>query len=178
MSNSKHKSHVTETPDVSYIKNVDVTHEVSDVYISAIAKFVIGLFLLMVASFFLMWVLFRALEAKIEETPASPMALTQKDRLPPEPRLQGAPGFAEELERNPPAVKKEGSGSPITLKEGQPKDPLWEIRILRDHWNDVLENGPIDQSGKRYGMPIEKAKEEILKQGLPAREQKAERSRQ
>jgi hypothetical protein len=176
MSKSKHNSHVTETPDVSYIKNVDVTHEVSDVYISAIAKFVIGLFLLMVASFLLMWVLFRAFESKIEETPASPMALTQKDRLPPEPRLQGAPGFAEELEKNAPVVKEEGS-SPVT-NERQPKGPLWEIRILRDHWNDVLENGPVDQSGKRYGMPIEKAKEEILKQGLPAREQKAEGSRQ
>ena len=35
MTDSKHKDHVTETPDVSYIKNVDVTHEVSDVYIAA-----------------------------------------------------------------------------------------------------------------------------------------------
>ena len=26
MSNSKHNGHVTETPDVSYIKNADVTH--------------------------------------------------------------------------------------------------------------------------------------------------------
>ena len=76
-------------------------------YISAIAKFVCGLFLLMVASFFLMWVLFRAFESKVEETPASPMALTQKDRLPPEPRLQGAPGFAEELEKKKPTAKKE-----------------------------------------------------------------------
>jgi hypothetical protein len=178
MSNSKHTGHVTETPDVSYIKNVDVRHEVSDVYISAIAKFVIGLFALMVVSFFLMWVLFRAFESKIEETPASPMALTEKDRLPPEPRLQGAPGFAEEIEKKAPAVKKEELGPARTTAEAQPKDPLWEIRTLRAQWNDVLEHGPLDQSGKRYGMPIEKAKEEILKQGLPARAQTAVGSRQ
>ena len=43
------KHHITETPDTSYIKNVDVTHEVSDVYIGGIAKFVVGLFILMIA---------------------------------------------------------------------------------------------------------------------------------
>lgn len=178
MSNSKHNGHLTETPDVSYIKNVDVTHEVSDVYISAIAKFVVGLFVLMVVSFFLMWVLFRAFESRITETPASPMALTEKDRLPPEPRLQGAPGFAEQLGKKAPAMKKEESNSAVATGEARPKDPLWEIKILREQWNDVLEHGPADQSGKRYGMPIEKAKEEILKQGLPAREQTAVGSRQ
>jgi len=170
MNDSKHQDHVTETPDVSYIKNVDVTHEVSDVHISGIAKFVVGLFVLMVASFLLMWVMFRAFESKIKETPASPMALTDKERLPPEPRLQGAPGFAEELGKSAQTTKKEES-SPATSRAAPPKDPLWEIKILREHWNDVLEQGPVDQSGKRYGMPIEKAKEEILKQGLPVRKQ-------
>ena len=173
MSNSKHNGHVTETPDVSYIKNADVTHEVSDVHISAIAKFVVGLFVLMVASFFLMWVMFRAFESKIKETPASPMALTDKERLPPEPRLQGAPGFAEDLGKTAPALGKEES-SPAARSETVPKDALWEIKILRDHWKDVLDHGPVDQSGKRYGMPIEKAKEEILKQGLPVRPQTAD----
>jgi len=172
MSNSKHSGHVTETPDVSYIKNVEVTHEVSDVHISGIAKFVVGLFVLMVASFFLMWALFRSFESKIKETPASPMALTEKERLPPEPRLQGAPGFAEELGKSVPAASNEAS-SPTVSTDSLPKDPLWEIRILREHWNDVLEHGPVDQSGKRYGTSIEKAKEELLRQGLPVREQTA-----
>ena len=31
-------------------------------------------------------------------------------------------------------------------------------------------HGPIDQHGNRYGMPIEKAKEEVLKQ-LPVKKQ-------
>jgi len=178
MTERNHKSaHVTETPDVSYIKNVEVTHEVSDVHISGIAKFVVGLFVLMVASFFLMWVMFRAFESKVKETPASPMALNEEERLPPEPRLQGAPGFAEELGKTAPTTKKE-EPSPAASRKAPPKDPLWEIRILRERWNDVLEHGPVDQGGTRYGMPIEKAKEEILKQGLPVREQKAVSSKQ
>src|SRR5947209_1131232 len=106
MSDSKHKDHVTEIPDVSYIKNVDVTHEVTDVYIPAIAKFVVGLFILMVASFFMVWVLFSAFESKTTETPASPMALSQNERLPPEPRLQGAPGFAEQIGKTVPTGNK------------------------------------------------------------------------
>src|ERR1700704_4957784 len=172
MSDSKHTHHVTETPDVSYIKNVDVTHEISDVYVPGIVKFLVALAVLTLATFILVWGLFRSFESKSAETPPSPMALSEKDRLPPEPRLQAAPGFAEDLERVT-ATKKEETASAISAGAPQPKDALFEIKILRRHWNDVLENGPVDQSGKRYGMPIEKAKEEILKQGLPTRGQTA-----
>jgi hypothetical protein len=174
MSEHKH-SHVTETPDVSYIKNVDVTHETSDVYVSGIVKFLLGLTILTVATFFLVWGLFRVFEGQTIEEPASQMA--EKDRLPPEPRLQSAPGFAEDLEKVT-ATKNEESGNAITAGASQPKDALYEINILRRHWNDVLANGPVDQSGKRYGMPIERAKEEILKQGLPVRSQTADSRKQ
>jgi hypothetical protein len=173
MTEKDHKGHVTETPDVSYIKNVDVTHEVSDVYISGIARFVVGLSILMIASFLLMWVMFRVFDTRIKEPQRSPMALSDKERLPPEPRLQGAPGFGEGLEKT--ATTESGA---IAGAGNQPKSPLWEIKAVRDQWNDVLEHGPIDKDGKRYGMPIERAKEEILKQGLPARSQTADGRRQ
>jgi hypothetical protein len=166
MSDSKDTTHVTETPDVSYIKNVDVTHEVSDVYIGGIAKFAVGLFILMVASFVLMWALFRMLESRTVDAPPSPMALTEKDRLPPEPRLQSAPGFAEELDKTAQAKKEKKAepGPQITGNTPAPKDPMWEIRVLRDQWDGVLKNGPVDQNGQHYGMPIEQAKEQVLKQ--------------
>ena len=172
MSDSKNKEHVTETPDVSYIKNVDVTHEASDVYIGGIARFVAGLLVLTIAVFLLMWGLFRVFESRTrtEETRRSPMALSDQERLPPEPRLQGAPGFAEELEKKSKPANAEAPAA-VHKESGGPKDPLWEINVLRQHWNDVLEKGPVDQNGQRYGMPIEKAKEEILKQGLPVRKQ-------
>jgi hypothetical protein len=167
MSDRKHKEHVTETPDVSYIKNVDVTHELSDVYISGIAKFVVALSVLMIASFLLVWGLFMALEANTKEPERSKMAFTdEKDRLPPEPRLQGAPGFSADLEKSARPQREPQGGVSLKITAGAPaiKDPLWEIRVLREQWDDVLKNGPVDQKGKRYGMPIDKAKDEVLKQ--------------
>jgi len=177
MDSSKHSSHVTETPDVSHIKNVDVNHEVSDVYVSGIVKFLVGLSILTFATFLLMWGLFRAFDKQSTDPPASPMAQSEKDRLPPEPRLQGAPGFAEDLGKTT-ATSNEEKGNAITAGSTQPKDALYEINILRRHWKDVLANGPVDQSGNRYGMPIEKAKEEVLKQGLPVRPQTADNRKQ
>jgi hypothetical protein len=160
------KTHITETPDTSHIKNIDVTHEVSDVYIGGIAKFTVGLVVLMIAAFLIVWGMFRALNSRIIEPPRSPMALSEKDRLPPEPRLQGAPGFAEELEKAAQAKSenKAEAGNEIKNTPPAPKDPMWEIRVVHDQWNDVLQNGPVDENGQRYGMPIEKAKEEVLKQ--------------
>jgi hypothetical protein len=173
------KPHITETPDTSYIKNVDVTHETSDVYIGGIAKFVLGLVVLMGVSFILMWAMFRSFQSKSVEEPRSPMALSEKERLPPEPRLQGAPGFAEQLDKTAQAgkEKKEETGHEVKSGTSGPKDPLWEIKVLRQHWDDVLKNGPVDQNGQRYGMPIETAKGEVLKQ-LPIRDQKAESKKQ
>src|SRR6266853_6141981 len=137
MSDSKHIRHVTETPDVSYIKNVDVTHEISDVHVPGIVKFLVALSVLTVATFLLVWGLFRSFESKSTETPLSPMALTERDRLPPEPRLQGAPGFAADIEKKT-GTKNDESASTITAGAPQPKDALYEINILRRHWNDVL----------------------------------------
>jgi hypothetical protein len=177
MDEKKHKEHVTETPDTSYIKNVDVTHEKSDVQVGSIAKFVVGLLALTVATHVVLWGMFAALERnesrREQEHPRPPMALTGEARLPPEPRLQGAPAFGESLERN--QQQAEEKRETVAADPNKPKDPLWEINALRQQWNDVLEHGPVDQSGKRYGMPIEQAKEEVLKQ---LKEQKAEGRKQ
>ena len=173
MSERNQKTHVTETPDISYIRNVDTAHELSDVQVGGIVKFVVGLFVMTVAVFFLTWGMFRRFEARSHEPPRSPMALTGEERLPPEPRLQGAPGFAETLEKSAKLTQTEEPEAPGATSSRNPKNPLWEIKVLRKQWDDVLEHGPIDKNGKRYGMPIEKAKEEILKQGLPARGQEA-----
>ena len=171
MDEKKHKEHVTETPDTSYIKNVAVTHEKSDVQVGSIAKFVVGLLVLTVATHIALCGMFLVLNASEEkkETRRSPMALSDRDRLPPEPRLQGAPAFGESLERNQQPVEEKRET--VAADPNKPKDPLWEINALRQQWNDVLEHGPVDQNGKRYGMPIEQAKEEVLKQGLAVRKQ-------
>lgn len=162
---SKHNGHVTETPDVSYIKNVDVTHEKSDVQTGGVAKFLIGLLILTIATCVLVWGMFVSFQSRVKEPARAPLALAGKERLPPEPRLQAAPGFGEQLEKN----QKAGNEAAKPVNADQPKDALWEIKELRKQWNDVLENGPVDKDGKRYGMPIENAKEEIIRSGLPTR---------
>ena len=167
--------HVTETPDVSHIKNVDVNHEVSDVDVKGVAIFVVGLTIMTVATYVLMLVMFDVLAKREQEPDAPPMAMSEKERLPPEPRLQSAPGFAEDLEKAVGA--KETTHTPEDgVKEAQskqsptppPKDALWEINALRGHWREVLEKGMKDQNGNAI-LPIEAAKTQLLKRGLPTR---------
>jgi len=164
-SEQSRKVHITETPDTSHIKNVDVTHEQSDVQIGGIAKFILGLSILTIVTFIALWGLFiifqKTATTQEQETHRSPIAMTGEERLPPEPRLQSAPGFAENLKR----AKPEEHVQP-TPQGGfaPPKDPMWEIHALRDQWNDVLEHGPTDANGQKFGMPIEQAKQEALKQ--------------
>lgn len=153
--------HVTETPDVSHIKNVDVTHETSDVNVGALLKFVFALTIMTVAVYILVLFLFKFLDAQEarNEPPPGPMAMSERESLPPEPRLQAAPGFAEDLAKS--------AGDPSSDK---PKDPLWEIHVLREQWDRVLKEGPKDQSGRPTGIPIEEAMRKIVEgQGLPSR---------
>ena len=159
-------AHVTETPDVSHIRNVDVTHEMSDVHTQGIFTFIAGLTVMTIVVYLLMWGMFRVLSTREEkrDEPPSPMAMTGKERLPPEPRLQAAPGFAEELDKE--VGVKESAHAP---GPPQPKDPLWEINVVRAHWESILKNGAKDQSGKFVILPIDDAKKELLKQGLPVR---------
>jgi len=75
--------HVTETPDVSHIKNLDVTHEASDVNVGGIVKFVVGLTIFAIAVQVLMWGMFRFLNSQEEGKDPSPgpMAMTEQERL-------------------------------------------------------------------------------------------------
>ena len=165
MNQEKHKTHVTETPDTSHIKNIDVTHEQSDVQIGGIAKFIVGLLILTIVTHIALWGLFALFQktatTQEQETHRSPIAMSGEERLPPEPRLQGAPGFAQTLEKS--KVEEHAEPTPV----GQfiaPRDPTWEIRALRENWEYVLQNGPTDANGQKFGMPIEQAKEEALRQ--------------
>jgi hypothetical protein len=123
--NGNGHGHITETPDVSHIRNIDVTHETSDVSVGSIATFIGALTVMTIAIYVLMWGMFRLMEAREQDDPVSPMAMSQKERLPPEPRLQSAPGFAEELNQQA-AVKSEAQAE--AEGEEQPKDPLSETR--------------------------------------------------
>ena len=153
--------HMTETPDVSHVRNVDVTHELSDVNVPGILKFVGALVVMTVVVYVLMWLLFgffNAQEAKKEgESPPGPMAMTEQESLPPEPRLQAARGFGVKLE----------NGEWVNLEK---REPQAEYRVLREQWDRVLKEGPKDKSGNPAGLPIEQAMQRVVEgQGLPSR---------
>jgi hypothetical protein len=92
----KGNGHKTETPDVSHIRNVEVTHETSDINVRGVLVFVVVLTVTTAAVSVGMWLLFwffNVQEAR-QERKRGPMAVeTKEERLPPKPRLQAAPGF-------------------------------------------------------------------------------------
>jgi hypothetical protein len=166
--------HITETPDVSHIKNLDVTHEVSDVNISGILKFVAALTVFGIVVFVLMWGMFRFLNAQEvkKEPQPGPMAMTEQERLPPEPRLQAAKGFGVKLE----------NGQWINLEK---REPEAEYRVLREQWERQLNCKEQDKSGhgpdgepaqlprltQLQCVPIDQAIQKLIESGLPSRSQ-------
>ena len=154
----KHNGHQTETPDVSHIRNVEVTHETSDINVRAVLMFVVVLTISTAIISLGMWLLFRYFDRQEAKGPRpGPMALSQEERLPPEPRLQAAPGFEITLE----------DGRKIPLGRAAPQT---EYRLLRQQWEENLKTGLKDQSGNTVGIPIDAAIEKIVSgEGLPSR---------
>jgi hypothetical protein len=141
----KQNGHKTETPDVSHIRNVEVMHETSDINVSGVLKFVAALTIGTIAVYIGMVFLFNLFNKQAQEPQPGPMALTKQERLPPEPRLQAAPGFA------------------VTLDNGKKVDlelrvPQAEYRVLHEEWQQQLNSGamPIDDAIKKISgtLPV------------------------
>jgi hypothetical protein len=159
----KAAGHKTETPDVSHIRNVEVTHEPSDINIRAVITFVVVLTIATAAVSFGLQLLFKFFNAQEAKGPRpGPMALTKDERLPPEPRLQSAPGFQLKLE----------NGQTVNLEKSIPQA---EYRALRQQWEENLKTGLKDQSGKVVGMPIDAAIDKIVSGGLPSKVKEPDR---
>ena len=124
-----------------------------------IVKFAVGLFLLIVVTFALMLLLNRVLEDnKQEEWKAdqNPMVMGDRERLPPEPRLQTAPGF--------------GVDSPNGRVNMELSIPQAEYLELKRQWDDIREHGKKDPTtGATIWMPIDAAKEKVLEEHLKAK---------
>lgn len=128
-------------------------YEQNIVGLRGIMYFGIGLFLLIVITFFLMWALLQlfADQHKADAPPVSPLAFNERDRLPPEPRLQLAPGFSIDT--------KEG---PVNLEL---KPPGSEFEEFHKQWLDIWKNGERDaKTGAVAILPIEEAKQRLLRQ--------------
>jgi hypothetical protein len=100
--------------------------------------------------------MFRLLNAQetVKEPEAGPMAMTEEERLPPEPRLQAAKGFG---------VKRE-NGEWVNLEK---KEPEAEYRVLREQWERHLNCQSEDESvGPAINcVPIGEAMKKLLEGG-------------
>ena len=153
----KSNGHKTETPDVSHIRNIEVTHEASDVSVRGVAMFVVVLTIATIVISIGMWVLFRYFDAQeAKERRPGPMALSQDERLPPEPRLQAAPGFEVTLQ----------DGRRVNLQNKPPQSEYW---VLREEWEKALRGELKDQNGNPVAIPIDQAIDQVVSgQGLPS----------
>lgn len=141
---------------IDTIADLNVPYEQNEIQLKGIFSFAVGLVLLIVVTFGLMWALLGVLEDYFKPTTTNPMAMNDKERLPPEPRLQGAPGFGVDSEKG--RVNME-----LAI-------PQAEWRELRKQWDDLLEHGRKDaKTGMMSVMPIDEAKKKFLEQSIKAR---------
>lgn len=135
-----------------------VGHEASEMRIAPIVWFLIFLSFGTVVICLLMTGLFDSFEKNVKdaEGKASPLA-SERQKLPPEPRLQLAPSTTEQLEtRQPPDLKLD--------------HPLQEMKRLRDEENKKLSSyGWVDDKRGVVRIPIEEAKKRLLQNGIPTR---------
>lgn len=132
-------------------------YEPNDIKVKGVVYFGVGLFLLIVITFVLMWLLLGVMEDQMDyKKETRPMAMSEKDRLPPEPRLQSAPGF--------------GVDSPDGRVNLELREPSAELKEVRREWDQKIEKGMIDPAtGTMIAMPIDIAKEKFLEENVKAK---------
>ncbi|MBA3692243.1 MAG: hypothetical protein H0W77_02215, partial [Acidobacteria bacterium] len=133
----------------------DRTYETNVVGLRGIVYFAIGLFLLIVITFGLMLVLQNVMEDQAAETKdaKSPMMMNARENLPPEPRLQAAPGFGMDSEQG--RVNMEL------------KAPQSEYREMERQWEKLWAEGQKDaKTGTVVTLPIDEAKRKFLEENM------------
>ena len=129
-------------------------YEKDKIELRGIAYFMLGLVLLIGVTFGLMGLLEKVMEDQkvaSDKEHDSPMMMTREENLPPEPRLQAAPGYQ---------VTREDNGKTINLELREPQS---EYRELRDSWEKVWKDGRKDpNTGTVITLPMEEAKKKVL----------------
>lgn len=133
-------------------------HEGSELNIAPVVWFLVGLSVATVVIFLLMAGLFDALSGRERKASGAPSPLAgERQKLPPEPRLQLAPSSVEQIEGN----------MPPNLKEDH---PLQEMKHLREEEQKKLNSyGWVDEKAGVVRIPIDEAKKQLLEKGIPAR---------
>jgi hypothetical protein len=121
----------------------EALHEPNTVNIPGVVKFLVWLSVAVIVVALLMWGLLHFFDKRKAQEATPPSPLAPEVRLPPEPRLQGAPGSV--------------------------RAPAEDIRRLREQEDRTLNSyGWIDQQNGIIRIPIEQAKKLIEQKGFPA----------
>lgn len=138
--------------------DLNIPYEQNEIQFKGILGFAVGLVLLIVITFALMWAFLGTLNDywKTSDADRNPMAMSDRERLPPEPRLQLAPGFG---------VESEHGWVNMELQA-----PSTEYKELHRQWQDIWKHGEKDEkTGTMSMMPVETAKEKFLAQNPKAK---------
>lgn len=150
----RRRDSIHETPDVSYITNPDVAHEESDVAVRPLLWFVGGLTLFTIITCLAMLLLFKFFlnREMSQELAPSPLARQGAERLPPEPRLQLAPGWAVEV------GGKRQDLSYSTDNAGYVPQPWSEYLLVNEEWqHELKEYGWADEQAGTVRIKIDRA---------------------
>lgn len=146
------KHNVDAAHEKSFV-NFERAYETNVIGLRGVIYFGVGLFLLVVVTFGLMYVLQNVMENQAIETKdaRNPMMRDERERLPPEPRLQAAPGFGVDSEQGR-----------VNLELRAPQS---EWRTLKADWQKIWDNGQRDpKTGTVITLPLEEAKKKMLEQ--------------
>ena len=137
----------SDTHEANAAKNPDVNYEHTGVDLRPILQFGGGLLLLGIVAFTLLWGLlsiFRHQDAS-RQAPPRVLARGEEERLPPEPRLQIAPGSKTAL-----------------------KTPDYEMKEVEEQWHSDLNSyGWINRNAGVVRIPVDEAEKILLQRGIP-----------
>ncbi|MEO8074479.1 MAG: hypothetical protein ABI891_10865 [Acidobacteriota bacterium] len=138
-------------------EDFDKPYETNLIGLRGVVYFGVGLFLLIVVTFGLMYFLEDVMEQRATETidQKNPMTMKNEERLPPEPRLQAAPGFGVETSQGFVNLELKASQS--------------EYRELHQQWEKDWAQGQKDlKTGTIMSLPIEESKNKLLEENINA----------
>jgi hypothetical protein len=145
---------IHETPDVSYITNPDVAHEESDVAVRPLLWFVGGLTFFTIVVCLAMFLMFKYFlnREMAQELEPSPLARQGEERLPPEPRLQLAPGWQVTTDEGRQDLSYTADNA------GHVPQPWSEYLLVVDEWKRETEGyGWADEQAGTVRVPVEHA---------------------
>jgi hypothetical protein len=128
---------------------LSMRRDIDDVNIWAVVKFAIGILILGIFSYIMLYGMLKLFEHQQQASrgPAPPMARGDQDRLPPPPRLQMMPGSPSEY-----------------------KSPEYEMTLMREEEEKRLTTyGWVNRDAGIVRIPIDEAMKRVLEKGLPSK---------